>query len=93
MPRGSLSVWILRFALLVTAFLAPALTFWVRSIETRNAEQAISGAWPGFAIAIVLLIGFSLTFRTTSIRRLGHLGLGTTVVVLAWIGTLWLANI
>ena len=93
MARRALIIWTVRLALLVTAFLAPALTYWIRSIETGNAEQAISGAWPGFAIAVGLLVGFSLTFRTTPIRRLGYFGVGTTVVVLGWIGTLWLANI
>lgn len=93
MARPAAIVWIVRLALLVTAFLAPALTFAVRSTATGNAEQAISGAWPGFAIAIVMLAGFSLTFRTAPVRRLGYFGLGTTVVVLGWIGTLWLANI
>lgn len=86
-------VWLGRLALLVTAFLAPALTYGVRSAGTGNAEQAIDGLWLGFAIAIVLLVGFSLTFRTTPVQRLGYLGLGATVVVLGWIGTLWIANI
>ena len=93
MARPAAVVWIVRLALLVSAFLAPALTFGIRSAATGNAEQAISGAWAGFAIAIVLLVGFSLTFRTAPVRRLGYLGLGTAVVVLGWIGTLWLANI
>ncbi|TPW04519.1 MAG: hypothetical protein FD125_1105 [bacterium] len=93
MARTAVVVWIIRLALLVSAFLAPALTYAVRSAGTGNAEQAIEGFWAGFAIAIALLVGFSLTFRTSPVRRLGYLGLGVTIVVLGWIGTLWLANI
>ncbi len=93
MARRTLAIRIVRLALLVTAFLAPALTFGVRSAATGNAEQAIDGVWPGFVIAIILLVGFSLTFRTTPTGRLGFLGLGTVIVVLAWIAVFGLANI
>ena len=93
MARRAWISWTGRLALLFTAFMAPALTFGVRSAATGNAEQAIDGFWPGFIITIVLLVGFALTFRTTPTGRLAYLGLGTVTVVLAWMAVLGLANI
>ena len=86
MSWRALNIWIVRFALLLTALMAPGLTFWFRSARTGNAEQAIDGVWPGFVITIILLAGFSLTFRTTPTGRLGYVGLATAIVVLGWLG-------
>ncbi|MDP2115870.1 MAG: hypothetical protein Q8J71_00535 [Brevundimonas sp.] len=92
--RAGLITWVLRAVLLATAFLGPVLVFatWPTS-QPGNAEQATPGLGWGLLITLAALIAFALSFRTSPLGRLGRFAVGVVTVVLAWVGTLWLANI
>lgn len=77
--------WTVRLALLAGAVVAPGVVFAIRSGQTGNAKLAIDSLGWGVLATVVLMVLFALTFRTTPTGRLGYFGLGTVVVILAWL--------
>lgn len=85
--------WCVRIGLFVVALLAPAIGYWIRALQTGNAEFAIDGLGWGLIGAVAALILFAISFRTTAIGRLGRLAVAAVSVLAVWSSFLGIANL
>jgi hypothetical protein len=79
----------IRTALLLGAFSAPGVGYWVRSSQTGNAETAVDGLLWGAVVTIIALVGFAASFPLSAAGRLGRFAGGLIAVLIAWGLTLW----
>ncbi len=86
--KSRVITWGMRIALVVAAFFAPAVGYFIRVSQTGNAELAIDGIGWGMLAAPFAAIVFALTFPARGVGRLGRGAAFVVAIILLWAAVL-----